>query len=186
MYMTGRNPFGVFNLGTPRTGMHLRYQARERRYNLRGMWAIQMVSGAIQDAKKSVGRKLSKKTKQSSKPEKEKLGGKLAVGGSPLSVILPLGRIKSLDKGIKSAVKSAKLNFNIYKDQGFVSGMASAYKQAGMTMALAVVSGPFMRSLLGMFLSENSLGAMYQLLSAPTSEQRKEMLKLPLREKKLE
>ncbi|VVC04856.1 Uncharacterised protein [Candidatus Bilamarchaeum dharawalense] len=57
LYLSGQNPFGIFNLGSPRIGRHIRYQARARGFSFSLMSVIQAaysIAGtakAVSDAK---------------------------------------------------------------------------------------------------------------------------------------
>ncbi|MBI5046408.1 hypothetical protein HZC07_01615, partial [Candidatus Micrarchaeota archaeon] len=53
MYLTGRNPFSVFNLGSPRVGRHIRYQPRGRGVALSGL-SIAQAGISVADAAKSI------------------------------------------------------------------------------------------------------------------------------------
>lgn len=54
LYLGGQNPFGVFNLGSPRMGKHIRYQAKGRGFSLNLMsiaQAVSSVAGTVKQVK---------------------------------------------------------------------------------------------------------------------------------------
>ncbi|MFH1520569.1 MAG: hypothetical protein ABID61_02915 [Candidatus Micrarchaeota archaeon] len=56
LYLSGQNPFGVFNLGSPRMGKHIRYQAKGRGFSLNLMSLVQAgmsIAGTVNQVKKA-------------------------------------------------------------------------------------------------------------------------------------
>ncbi len=80
LYLTGRNPFAGFNIGAPRIGKHIRYQARGRGYYLSGM-AVASAASRLLRAGAVLARKDRVKTDKDGKPVLDKDGKPVIIKG---------------------------------------------------------------------------------------------------------
>jgi len=121
LYMSGRNPFTGLNLGNPRAGSHLRYQARGR--------GVGISASAIASAGISIGQ-----TAKSAKGEGGLAAAELsAAKGRVLGGSLMGGKLGSGKVG--KGIEAAKATGNIKDPKARAAAMANIMKGGGGTTA---------------------------------------------------
>jgi hypothetical protein len=120
LYLTGRNPWGGFNVGGAHVGKHIRYQARGRGFSLDLKSAIMSISSAAGEMKKD-----EKGVREGSKTEAKYFGysnirdlgdvivgtgdkGSTGKGGVQSSATMTLGSGRRQRPGIAGAFSKAK------------------------------------------------------------------------------
>jgi len=140
LHLSGRNPFMGFNLGRPRVGRHIRYQARGRGWALNLGAAVSSIRSATREGRQATKDRRAGK----SRSFKERFGY-----NSPLAAFRSVGRVLSGkyaqrrtvdDKGQISAVDEDKGERRVLDDSARLFRQGNAYLKGGKLKGGKIVS----------------------------------------------
>ncbi|MFH1785716.1 MAG: hypothetical protein ABH842_04775 [Candidatus Micrarchaeota archaeon] len=123
LYLSGQNPFGVFNLGSPRVGRHIRYQARARGFSFSVMSVIQ-AAGSIASTVSQV---------KKAKAEAKKEGKSMSTGDA-------IKKVES-NRASYNIIGASSVNRIKMGIGGFKSARAKAAAKGGTAQGQAMRSG---------------------------------------------